>query len=167
MFKSMICCLGVSALVVGSTLLQAEPRPAAAPDVTRSPIEGEFAIESGEHGGTPIPAERIKGAMVRITASAITGTDKDRKEFFACTYTLEGNAQPWKIRMKSTAPKAGVESDGLVKRSGDTVTIIYALPGGDTPTDFKTKEKQHMFVLKNARAEKPNKENTFVPGSEK
>ena len=31
---------------------------------------------------------------------------------------------------------------------GDTVKICYALPGGETPTEFSTKEKQHCFVLK-------------------
>ena len=37
---------------------------------------------------------------------------------------------------------------GLVKKEGDTVTLIYALPGGRPPTDFMTTEKQQMFVLK-------------------
>ena len=40
---------------------------------------------------------------------------------------------------------------GLIEKKGDTVKLIYALPGGETPTEFKTKEKQLMFVLKNER----------------
>ena len=51
--------------------------------------------------------------------------------------------------MRSTAPKEA-EAVGLVKREGDTVTLIYALPGGKPPTEFKTQERQNLFVLKRA-----------------
>ena len=51
--------------------------------------------------------------------------------------------------MTSKQPKEE-KTTGLIKKEGDTVTIIYALPGGEAPKDFKTKEKQNLFVLKSA-----------------
>ncbi len=42
-----------------------------------------------------------------------------------------------------------VTAKGLIEKDGDTVKLIYALPGGEMPTEFKTKEKQLMFVMKN------------------
>ncbi|HEY1188411.1 MAG TPA: TIGR03067 domain-containing protein [Gemmata sp.] len=114
-----------------------------------------YVIVSGEHDGTPIPEERIRGSVVQFTGNRIVGTDKDRKEFFSCTYALDTSKTPWAINMKNSEPKHETAA-GLIKKEGETVTLIYALPGGETPKDFKTKEKQNMFVLK-ALPEPPNK----------
>ncbi len=161
MTKSMLTLLGVAGLAAGAWA--ADP-PADAKAIA-APLEGGYTIVSGERDGKAIPEERIKGSVVRFTAAAITGTDKDKKEFFACTFTLDKDKSPWVIRMKSTAPKAGDEAVGLIKIEGDTLTLIYALPGGDAPTEFKTKDKQHLFVLKNQNkaADSPRTSNKFVP----
>ncbi|MBA4067387.1 MAG: hypothetical protein C0501_27495 [Isosphaera sp.] len=117
-----------------------------------APLEGGYTIVSGERDGKAIPEAEIKGSVVRFSGNKITGTDKDRKEFFAATYTVTGDKGgdkgPWTIKMKSTSPK-DAEAVGMVKKDGDTVTIVYALPGGEAPKEFKTKEKQNLFVLKN------------------
>lgn len=113
-------------------------------------LDGGYTIVSGETDGKAIPAEKIKGSTVRFSGDTITGTDKDKKEFFASKFTLDTSKKPWVIKMKSVAPKEA-ETTGLVKKDGDTITIVYALPGGDAPTEFKTKEKQNLFVLKNLK----------------
>jgi hypothetical protein len=43
---------------------------------------------------------------------------------------------------------AGEIARGLVKKEGDTLHLIYALPTGEIPAGFKTREKQLMFVMK-------------------
>ena len=53
--------------------------------------------------------------------------------------------------MKSANPEA--DSRGLVKKEGDTLTLVYALPGGETPKEFKAGEKQHLFVMKMLKME--------------
>ena len=79
----------------------------------------------------------------------VTATDKDKKETFAATYTLDPGKTPCAITMTgTTGPQKGEAARGLIKKQGDTVTLIYALPGGAAPTAFKTREKQMMFVLK-------------------
>lgn len=111
-------------------------------------LEGGYTIVSGDSDGKPIPAERVKGHTTRFSGNKIVTTDKDKKEIYVAEYKLDESAKPCKITMKSTSPKEGAAS-GLIKKEGDTITLIYALPGGEAPTDFKTKEKQNLFVLKN------------------
>jgi len=127
-------------------------------------LEGTYTIVSGEENGKATPEERIKGSVVRFTADRVVGTDKDRKEFFAAGYTLDSSKKPWVIKMKSTSPKES-EAVGLIKKEGDTLTLVYALPGGEMPKEFKTKDKQLMFVLK--AAEKIDKKGPDKKGPDK
>lgn len=111
-------------------------------------LEGGYTVVSGEEGGKAVPADHIKGSMVRFAGDRITGTDGNKKEFFAAKYTLDTSKKPWVIHMTSTAPKEA-KAEGLIKKEGDTITLVYSLPGAPAPTEFKTKEKgQHLFVLK-------------------
>ncbi|QJW95467.1 TIGR03067 domain-containing protein [Frigoriglobus tundricola] len=121
-------------------------------------LAGGYTIVSGEKDGKPIPPERIKGSVVQFVGNQITGTDKDKKEFFSATFTLDASKTPWVIDMTSKSPKEATAT-GLIKKEGDTLTIIYSLPGAPAPTEFKTKDKQHLFVLKSMKkADKaPNK----------
>ncbi len=131
------------------------------------PISGEpakllggYTIVAGEKFGEKEPTERIEGTTVRIADDAIIVLDKDKKEVYAQTYKIDTTSKPWKITLKSKITPKNQSSDeehvakGLIKMEGDTVTLIYALPGGETPTEFKTKEKQLMFVLKNEHKNK-------------
>ena len=87
-----------------------------------------------------------------FTRDKVTGTDKDKKEFYAATYTADATARPMRLTMTSTAPKEGARATAIVEVSGDQLTICYNLPGGEAPTEFKTKEKQQCFVLKRTKA---------------
>lgn len=121
-----------------------------AKDDKQSPLEleGTYTLVSGEKDGQPIPAERIQGSVVMIKGDRVTGTDKDKKEFFAVTFKLDTSARPCKIHMTSVSPQEGMKAEGIVEAQGDTVKICYALPGGTTPQEFKTQAKQHCFILK-------------------
>src|SRR5436305_2174801 len=102
-------------------------------------LVGTYAIVAGEKGGRPEADERIKGTTVRITADRIVVTDSNTKETFAATYKVDTGKKPWAITMTSTLPPSkGETARGLIERNGDTVRLIYALPGGEAPTRFKT-----------------------------
>ncbi|HVK08745.1 MAG TPA: TIGR03067 domain-containing protein [Gemmataceae bacterium] len=133
---SLLTCLAVPAIIAADD--KAKP----------TKLDGTYTVVSGEHGGKAIPEDQIKGSVVTFTGDRIVGTDKDKKEFFAATYMVDTTAKPMKIVMTSTAPKAGEKAAGIIQVDGDTVKLAYNLPGGEAPTDFKTGEKQHMFVLK-------------------
>lgn len=118
---------------------------------------GGYTIVSGEKFGEKEDEDRIKGTTVRFAEDGIVVLDKEKKEVYAQTYTIDSSSKPWKITMKSkitpyTKDKADeTVAKGLIEKDGDTVKLIYALPGGDMPTEFKTKEKQLMFVMKNEK----------------
>ena len=141
-------------LLMTATLLTTGLLLGAAPAEEKKPaaLEGTYTIVSGEEDGKPVPAERIKGSVVKFAGNKIVGHDKDKKEFFAAEFKLDTAKTPWVIDMTSKQPKEA-KAAGLVKKDGDTLTIIYALPGGEAPTEFKTKAKQQMFVLKPAPAD--------------
>lgn len=70
---------------------------------------------------------------------------------FASTYTLETNKKPWHVTLISTkSPDVGATAKGLVEADLNKVTLIYALPKGQTPTSFKAGEQQQMFVMEKA-----------------
>jgi uncharacterized protein (TIGR03067 family) len=154
-FNGVVVALGMALATVAQKPSPDNVRPA---DEKKEAVklDGTYTIVSGEEDGKAIPDERIKGAVVRFTGDAILGTDKDKKEFFSATYKLDSSKTPWVIDMTSKRPKEATAT-GLVKKDGDTLTIIYALPGGDAPKEFKTKEKQQMFVLKPQPANKEGK----------
>ena len=138
MSKFLFCAAAVGLVLLG---------PAAARDDKAAPkLDGTYTIVAGEEHGKALPEDRVLGSVVTFAGGKITGTDKDKKEFFAASYTLDTSKSPTVIRMKSTAPKEA-EATGLVKKERDTVTIIYALPGSPAPTEFNTTKGQQMFVL--------------------
>ena len=108
-------------------------------------VEGGYTVASGERDGKPIPAAELKDAIVRFTAGRVVGTDKDRTEIIVATYVLDTTKTPWTIDMKRYD---GLTVSGIVKKEKHVVTIAFADPGGETPTEFKTKEKQRMYVLR-------------------
>jgi uncharacterized protein (TIGR03067 family) len=125
---------------------------AVADDKAAPKLVGGYTLVSGESGGKAIPAEKIAGATVRFTADKIVTTDKDKREIYVASYTLDTSKTPHVIRMKSEVPKDGSEATGIIKKEGDTVTLAYTVRGGEPPAEFKTREGQNLFVLKNLSA---------------
>ncbi len=122
-------------------------------------LVGTYRISAGERNGKKIETERLADVTVKIEKKVITTFDKDKKEFYAASYELDTKEKPWKITMTATivpvADKGGKDgkgskSIGLIEISGETVRLIYALPEGEAPTEFKTGEKQQMFLLMKA-----------------
>ncbi len=151
--------LAASFVLAGTADPPAAQKPPSTPEKqTAASLEGGYVIVSGEKDGKPIPEAEIAGSIVKFTGDSILGTDKDKKEFFSATYSLDTSKTPWVITMKGKEPKE-MTATGLIKKEGDTVTLIYALPGGEAPKEFMTREKQHLFVLKsNSKGVKdPNK----------
>lgn len=125
-------------------------KPAAVTKVcTPEALVGRYAIVSGEKNGMKEPAARIQDTVVTFTQDKVVVADKDKKERYSATYTLDSTKNPASITMTSRSEGSANEiARGLIKKEGDTVYLIYALPTGEVPSDFKTVEKQLMFVMK-------------------
>ena len=114
---------------------------------------GGYTLISGECDGRPLPPEHLHDTVVRFTADTVVVTDRDERQSYAATYRLDEARQPSGITMTAThAPNSGDVAEGLVEKRGDTIRLIYALPGGDMPTEFKTEtDKQIMVTVKNMK----------------
>jgi len=143
----------IIALLAAGMLIVAQSGAGQEPSGQADDLVGTYTIAGGERDGKAIPAEELKGITVRIAKNAITTFDKDKKEVYAATYKLDPAAKPWRITMTATVPPPeaggkGMVAQGLVEKSGEAVKLIYALPGGPPPKEFKAGEKQQLFVLK-------------------
>jgi uncharacterized protein (TIGR03067 family) len=115
----------------------------------KNALDGTYIATSGEREGKPLTEDQLRGITFRFDGEKMTITDRTGKEIHKCTHTLDTSAKPWKIHMKMADSKAGDKTaDGLIEKTGDTVRFVYPLAGGETPTEFKTKEKQEMYTLK-------------------
>ncbi len=155
--------LGLASLLAFAPAAFADEKPKLNPSNAPADLLGGYTIVAGEKYGEKESAERIEGITVRIAEDAIIVLDKDKKEVYAQTYKIDTKSTPWKITLKSkiTPYKQDTNKDdgesiaqGLIEKDGDMVKLIYALPGSPAPTEFRTKEKQLMFVMKNDRKEK-------------
>lgn len=127
---------------------------ASAEDDRKGTLDGTYSVVSGRRDGKDLPKADFDKSVVVFDGNKIYGHDKDKKEFFGATFTIDTASKPWKIAMTSTSPKKGERSDGVIEANGDTVRLAYALPGGKTPTTFEAGEKQHSFVLKRVEKKK-------------
>ncbi len=143
-----ISVLGLTAVTLMSTQTYAADDKAAG-ESAASALLGSYTLVAGEKNGQEIPNERVQGSTTRITENTITTFDKDQKETYAMTYTLDTSQKPWKITMTSTrAPVKDEMAQGLIEKDGGMVKLIYAIRGGAAPDDFTTEDKQLLFVMK-------------------
>ena len=145
--------LGLAAIIATPPTLFAADPPAMGKSGA-SALLGQYTLVDGEKDGKKLPNERVAGSTVRITENAITTYDKDKKESYAVTYKLDTSKEPWRITMTSTrAPVMGEVAEGLIKKDGDVVSLIYGTRGGEVPNDFTTENNQLMFMMKKSDAQ--------------
>ena len=120
-----------------------------AQDKDKPKLDGQHQIVAGERDGKALADADVKGTTFRFTGDKVVGATKDGTEFLNADYTLNCDKTPCVIVMKLTSgTDKGKELKGLVERTGDTIRIIYAGPGAEAPTEFKTKQNQAMYTLK-------------------
>ncbi len=145
--------LGLVMLAMAGTLAVAQDSTAQAASAGKSctpeDLVGRYFIISGEKYGMAEPEDRVKGTVVTFSKDDVLVADKDKKELYSATYRLDSTKNPATIIMTSRVRgSSGEEARGLIEKDGDTVRLIYALPTGEIPRGFQTREKQLMFVLK-------------------
>jgi uncharacterized protein (TIGR03067 family) len=111
-------------------------------------VEGQHAIIAMERDGKALDEANYKGATLRFTDNKLVGANKDSTEFLTADCTLDAGKTPCAIVLVPTAGSyKGKELVGLIERKDNTIRLIFALPGGDRPTEFKTKANQTMYTL--------------------
>jgi len=141
MSKLFSLCAAVVALALAVPPLGAE-------DKTGLKLEGQYTVKAAERDGKAVPSDELTGRTFRITADKIVAADKDGKDIWSMTYTLDTAKTPAVLHLRGTGSEAGKDFTGLVERTkDDEVRLIYNNVGGKAPTEFKTNDKQSMFVL--------------------
>jgi len=144
--------LALAALVLAGVHAKVQETTAADKDAPVN-LTGDYMIVTGEKDGQKIPDERIAGTLVHFEDEQVFVEDRDHKSTpYVATYTVDTTKKPFVITMKCIMGLAkGETAKGLIEKDGDQLRLIYALPGGEQPTDFKTKDKQLLFVMKPVR----------------
>jgi len=139
----------VRAALVAMMSLTVYSMASSADDKDKPKLEGQHQIIAGERDGKALTENDIKGATFRFTGDKVVGATKDGTEFLVADYTLDSSKKPCTIVMKLTqGSDKGKELKGLIERNENTIRIIYAGPGAEAPTEFKTKQNQAMYTLK-------------------
>src|SRR4051812_34330044 len=97
--KPMILC--VAALLAISTCAWAQETKKANDAGAPAGLIGGYTIVAGERFGEKIDPDRIEGTTVRFAKDGIIVLDKEKKEVYAQTYTIDASKKPWSITMKS------------------------------------------------------------------
>jgi len=140
------------ALLLCATSLVAPAGPAEKGDKkSGTSIAGRYKITEAFKDGKKEDPKEVEGVMVLITKDTVVSTDRNKKQVYGATYVLDTSSTPWKISMTTISPKKGEKADGVVELKGQTLKVCYALPGGKTPTGFKTGEKQHLIVMERVK----------------
>ena len=140
--------LAALALVAAPAAARADDKDSSGGELRPDDLVGVYTIDSGEREGVTEPAERVKGTMVRFSKDRVVVVDTQNKELYGASYKLDPRHKPAKITLTSKlGQNEGAVAHGLISKDGDKVKLVYALPGGDPPTSFKTKEKQLMFEM--------------------
>lgn len=114
----------------------------------KAKLDGRYSVVSGERDGKAMEAKDIEGCVLTVNGDKIIATGKDGKEFLNCTFTADESKKPCVVTLKGTGSNAGKTWLALSEKTADGFRVIYQMEGGEAPTDFKTKEKQVLLVLK-------------------
>jgi hypothetical protein len=119
-------------------------------EVKRS-LSGVYKVISKEGDNGPLLGTKIDGHKLIISESLITTLDSEGNKVFEAIYQLNPLELPMAIEMISSfahgSEKKHIELTGNIEKRGDPIRLIYALPGGDDPRDFKVGPKQELLVL--------------------
>lgn len=144
--KSVFTLAAVAALAMFAGSASAEEKKSG-----KLQLKGTYEIVAGERDGKELPAEHFKGAVVIFTETEVAGTDSKKKELFTADYELDESSKPYKLKMTSKEKGKVSTTTGLLEVKEGIVKLTYALPGGDPPTDFATKQGQMFFTLKKVK----------------
>jgi hypothetical protein len=114
-------------------------------------LSGVYKIASTEGERGPLHGPRIGDYTVIISEDLITTYDSERNRVFEAVYQLDTIQHPMAITLTASLTpdlgRHGIELTGNIQKTGDTIRLIYALPGGDDPRDFEVGPKQELLVL--------------------
>jgi len=125
-------------LVVAVGLLIAADKPK--DDTAKKDLEalqGDWTLVSGERNGEKFPEELLKSLKRTIKGDKATIT-RDGETIATGTMTLDTSKKLKTIDVKLEGMDQTIK--GIYELEGETFKMCYAMPGGDRPKEFASKE---------------------------
>lgn len=141
------------ALAIGSPALAADR------DEIMKKFTGRWEIDGGVNQGVDVPEERLDGTYTVITAKSIITYDRDQKETYKATYTLNTETDPIQIDMVAQLEGKGTKSLGIIKfewldlDGEDEFTLAYSLKPGERPTKFESPVGSQIMIFEMEQAD--------------
>lgn len=123
-------------------------QPQEANDVKKL-LAGVWEIEEGVNQGEEIPEDEIEGTSMVINADTIITYDKDKKEKYRATFTIDTTKEPICIDMVTYMKgRPPMKSVGILQfEDDDEFELCYALPGFDRPTKFESPKDSKIMLF--------------------
>jgi uncharacterized protein (TIGR03067 family) len=119
-------------------------------------MEGTWAVTVHEFGGEKLSEEQNKqfnGKLV-VKDGKYTVYMGDTK-IGAGTVKLDASKTPRHVdAISSEGDEKGKAMPGIYKFEGETMMVCFGQPGGDRPTEFKTKKDTQQILLSYKRVKK-------------
>jgi uncharacterized protein (TIGR03067 family) len=108
-------------------------------------LQGKWKMESGTHGGKPLPDEIVKGSTITIDGKTMkmTRTAEGKDQTREMTFKLDPSKKPKTIDVDMDG-KPGL---GIYSLDGDTLKICHGDQGDERPTTFESKEGSNVTVV--------------------
>jgi len=114
-----------------------------APDFNK--LQGAWSVISAEHGGTPVPEEKIKDGKLVLAGDRFTWKTGDQTAEGA--YTVDATKSPRQITLSHNENTLS----GIYVLDGENLKLCVS-HGSDRPTEFTTKEGDGCLLLVLRRA---------------
>lgn len=130
-------CLVVMSLPVA--LVAADP-----PEDIRQKLAGHWSIDKGVNQGTEVSPQKLEGNFAVITPTTITTFDRDKRETYKASYTLDTSKSPVQIDMVATRGGQPVKALGILKfdwlneNEKKELAIAYSLDPRERPASFES-----------------------------
>jgi uncharacterized protein (TIGR03067 family) len=118
-------------------------------------MQGQWSLAIAERDGKPA-GDELKGLkLVVLIAGDEYRVLANDKVVGGGTFKIDARKTPHTIDTRITeGPNKGVMEKGIYEIEGDKMIAVFAKPGKERPTEFKTKEGSEQSILRYERIKK-------------
>lgn len=122
-------------------------------DDTLRKLAGQWSIDAGSNQGVDLSPQKLEGNFAIITPKVITIFDRDKKESYKATYTLDTSKAPVHIDLVATRGGQQVKSLGIIRYDWlnadqkKELSIAYSLDATERPADFESPAGSKIMVF--------------------
>jgi uncharacterized protein (TIGR03067 family) len=133
----------LAVLVVAGQLLARKEKPK-----QEAPKVMKFKFISFKNAGKETPKKDLEDMTLTVTGDKGV-VKKGDKVVASATSKVDMTKKPWTIDLKMTSgEEKGKTLLGIMKMKDGTMTICFAKPGADRPTEFSsTKDNEHILEV--------------------